>query len=346
MLGALIGKTDPDNSSKDLAQALMDDPGELSALEPEDITRQLANLSLLHINICEDEVDLSTMAALRIEELDATVDHMVNKDRREAAIQASIELKKRLALAKVIIAPELQLDERNDWFKAIGLASLACQGLGRDKIEGLEIRSTQRVGKLYLRTMAGLMSYYANKNKIPDWDLLSQLLLDAYEAAQSAQERHDSMTSLLAQALARVPQGATSKLKLWRTYWEHDSPNWAAIPDIDKCPIQAFKAMLDAVGPIAKWSVEPDDDSIPSVMRMLDSTMHLMTELNWVLSKYLDLASKKTRPPYFPDVGDVDRGTALHQAKTQIMKICRQAQYWIRTREALPPYPFQPKGWC
>jgi hypothetical protein len=305
-----------------------------------EITSQLARLAIKEIDTIESDVNFSLIAASGLNKVDEAVDYLLKKDETLALHQAGEELKRRLCLAKLIIQPQICEEERNEWFKAIGLAGLACEALRRAPQEYIEIKTNCKALKSYLQVLAGLLLHYSNTNQDPDWELLAQLMLGAIQSHSSREVRYESPASTIHKTLFLAKGSSVHELDLWKTSWSKRDPRWAAVPDSDKCPITALHLLLDSIGPVKDWSVATEHSAMPQVVVSLQSLAYFAEELSRTVLNYFDTMKSKTKPP-FPYMGrnGVTKDNAIIITMYDCMSLCRQIKRAAQLGELFPEHP-------
>jgi hypothetical protein len=310
-----------------------------------EITAQLSQIAIQQIDVVEDDIDLSLIAADGLNKVLESIDLLLKRDGQLALQQAGESIKHRLHLAKLIIQPQYSEEERNEWFKAIGLASIACQALGYDPKGYSEVRTTKRVNKCYFKAMAGLLIHYSNTGKAPDWELLAQLMLNAIESQNTPGEQYDSIASVLYKALSLAGGSPLQRLALWKTKWSSRDATWAACPDSEKCPVTALHLLLDAIGPVKDWSQSGDDGFCLKTLGLLQSLAHFADELGLIVVNYFDTVRSGVTTPFpFHGRKGVNKDNVIFVAMDDCMSLCRQIKRATVMGIPQPEYPYTRRG--
>jgi len=194
-----------------------------------------------------------------------------------------------VAFATALVFPHLEPKVTNRWFKAMCLASHASRFLPKPPATGEIYSAARDVPKLYLRTLAAICNLYASTSKFPDWELLAQLILDGHAHFELPDPKPQSMITILAKALDPDTKGPLSLMEISAFHWKtpHNQPQ-AMTVEFREDPIMALKAMLDQIGPVAQWYLEPYGDSGPRILRILDAVVDMTERLSRLIYNYLD----------------------------------------------------------
>jgi hypothetical protein len=97
------------------------------------------------------------------------------------------------------------------------------------------------------------------------------------------------MITILAKALDPDTKGPLSLMEISAFNWKtpHNQPQ-AMTVEFREDPIMALKAMLDQIGPVAQWYLEPYGDSGPRILRILDAVVDMTERLSRLIYNYLD----------------------------------------------------------
>jgi hypothetical protein len=236
-----------------------------------------------------------------------------------------------LALAAAMIEPIADPKTNNRWFKAIALASKATQYLPNNWM-GQIYTPVTAIPQLYMKTIGALSSFYADTYKYPDWALLGQLLLDGHAQLITPEPRAQSMVSILAKALDPDTKGPLALMELSTSVWStpHNAPQAMPI-EPSKDPILAMKALLDQIGPVSQWYLQPKGDSGPRILRILDATSDMAERFARLIHNYLDQT-------YVPEAGmpfiqSLPEKKAKKLLKHELENLCQIISFFIHNEE-------------
>jgi len=269
-------------------------------------------------DMCE-KVLCSAFSTIQLDDLEQAAERIVKQDQQDGARTALDEFKRRLKLAKIILAPEHQ--EGNDiWFRAMVIANSSLRGLGKSSMKPvLMFRSSYKVQKCYLQAIAGLLLISSREHKEPNWDLIVQLIKDAHSEFRNDQLSYQSFATLIAKALARC-DGAMDQLI--------GDPRVQSVQNDSGDPIEALINLLRRVDRSSLSKLNPDDDSLFDVVRLLQRTEDLATELALMILQYKDSATSLIQRPHFFSRNCTPE-QLKHKLKTDFTYFCRKAEWQV-----------------
>jgi len=271
-------------------------------------------------DMCE-KVLCSAFSTIQLDDLEQAAERVVKQDQQDGARTALEEFKRRLKLAKIILAPDQQ--EGNDiWFRAMVIANSSLRGLGKSSMKPvLMFRSSYKVRKCYLQAIAGLLLISSREQQEPNWNLIVQLIKDAHSEFRNDQLSYQSFATLIAKALARCDNAMDQLIGDSRAQpVQDDSGN----------PIEALVGLLRRVDRTSLLKLNPDDDSLFDVILLLQRTEDLAAELRLMILNYKDAATNLVQRPHFFSK-DCGPEQLKHRLKTDFAYFCRKAEWQVTT---------------
>jgi hypothetical protein len=321
-----------DSLNQDKPIPAFPEPSDQAGLEPAELISELCSMSAGHQECQED----STGQCKKFDELSEFIRLGPQHPSTIKSVREGTFPIDPLALASTLVEPVSDTanpQANNRWFKAIALANKLTRYLPTLGAHQAYTPTTRSLG-LYLATIRALCEFYIDKCKYPDWTLLSQLMLDGHAQVASPEGKLSTMVAILAKALDPDTRGPLAVMELSTSIWNTPYNVPQAMPvELHKDPVVAMKSMLNQIGPVSLWYLEPKGDSGPRILRILDTLSDVSERFARSIHNYLDQTYEPKSGTTF--VRALPEKQAKKILKYELENLCKIIHFFIRTEEGL-----------